>query len=167
METLTPTFSIGGVKHVEEYTVIVVAIPKTGGIYAEDLFISEYIEGTTGNQAIEIYNGTGRDIDLSTYCLKFYYDGGTEPLEFYFENMGTLYFGDTLVIFYTYAGKQIGLVGDIATWYADCEGGDVIELVNGDTRIDIIVTIGNPDYWGKNVSLVKKPILPVEIRPSI
>ena len=30
METLTPTFSIGGVKHVEEYTVIVVAIPKTG-----------------------------------------------------------------------------------------------------------------------------------------
>ena len=48
-----------------------------------------------------------------------------------------------------------------------CEGGDVIELVNGDTRIDIIVTIGNPDYWGKNVSLVKKPILPVEIRPSI
>ena len=72
METLTPTFSIGGVKHVEEYTVIVVAIPKTGGIYAEDLFISEYIEGTSGNQAIEIYNGTGRDIDLSTYCLKFY-----------------------------------------------------------------------------------------------
>jgi hypothetical protein len=30
-----------------------------------DLFISEYIEGSASNKAIEIYNATGADIDLS------------------------------------------------------------------------------------------------------
>jgi predicted extracellular nuclease len=32
---------------------------------ATDLFISEYIEGSSFNKAIEIYNGTGSDVDLS------------------------------------------------------------------------------------------------------
>lgn len=31
-----------------------------------DLFISEYIEGTSNNKAIEIYNGTGAPVDLAT-----------------------------------------------------------------------------------------------------
>ncbi len=32
---------------------------------AEDLIISEYIEGSSYNKAIELYNGTGSDVDLS------------------------------------------------------------------------------------------------------
>jgi hypothetical protein len=32
---------------------------------ATDLFISEYIEGSSNNKAIEIYNGTGSSVDLS------------------------------------------------------------------------------------------------------
>ena len=34
---------------------------------AEDLIISEYIEGSSYNKAIELYNGTGSDVDLSQY----------------------------------------------------------------------------------------------------
>ncbi len=37
---------------------------------ATDLFFSEYIEGSANNKAIEIYNGTGSDIDLSDYIIK-------------------------------------------------------------------------------------------------
>ncbi len=39
---------------------------------ATDLIISEYIEGTSNNKAIELYNGTSAAINLSGYQLKFY-----------------------------------------------------------------------------------------------
>ena len=36
---------------------------------ASDLFISEYVEGSGTNKAVEIYNGTGQAVDLSQYTL--------------------------------------------------------------------------------------------------
>ncbi len=44
-----------------------------------DLFISEYIEGSSNNKYIEIYNGTGSSIDLSGYKLRTYYNGSSSP----------------------------------------------------------------------------------------
>ena len=35
------------------------------GAATTDLFISEYIEGSSFNKAIEIYNGTGSAVDLA------------------------------------------------------------------------------------------------------
>ncbi|MFA6807190.1 MAG: hypothetical protein WCR29_07205, partial [Bacteroidales bacterium] len=40
-------------------------------IFAEDLFISEYTCANTNNKAIEIYNGTGLDLCLNDYSVKF------------------------------------------------------------------------------------------------
>jgi hypothetical protein len=37
--------------------------------FASGVFISEYAEGSSYNKYIEIYNGTGSDVDLSTYEL--------------------------------------------------------------------------------------------------
>ena len=36
---------------------------------AIDLFFSEYAEGSSNNKYLEIYNGTGADVDLSNYSL--------------------------------------------------------------------------------------------------
>lgn len=44
-----------------------------------DLFISEYVEGSGNNKAIEIYNPTLEAIDLSNYQLVRYSNGGFEP----------------------------------------------------------------------------------------
>ncbi len=41
-----------------------------------DLFISEYVEGTYNNKALEIYNPTNTDIDLTNYRLVRWRDGG-------------------------------------------------------------------------------------------
>lgn len=42
---------------------------------ATDLFISEYIEGSSNNKYIEIYNGTGSSVDLSNYQLLLFTNG--------------------------------------------------------------------------------------------
>lgn len=44
-----------------------------------DLFISEYVEGTGNNKAIEIYNPTNEVIDLTDYILVRYSNGGSTP----------------------------------------------------------------------------------------
>jgi predicted extracellular nuclease len=42
-----------------------------------DLFISEYVEGSSNNKALEFYNGTNAAIDLSTgnYVVQMYFNG--------------------------------------------------------------------------------------------
>jgi len=46
-------------------------------VSAQDLLISEYVEGSSNNKAIELYNPTGTNIDLSDYVLSFYFNGNT------------------------------------------------------------------------------------------
>jgi len=43
-----------------------------------ELFISEYVEGTFFNKALELYNPTGNPIDLSTYRLIRWDNGSTD-----------------------------------------------------------------------------------------
>lgn len=46
----------------------------------DELFISEYIEGSGNNKAIEIFNGTGSSITLTgVYQLKIYFNGNPSP----------------------------------------------------------------------------------------
>ncbi len=44
-----------------------------------DLFFSEYIEGTSNNKALEIYNGTGTTVDLGAggYNVQMFFNGST------------------------------------------------------------------------------------------
>ncbi|NQT77594.1 MAG: lamin tail domain-containing protein [Bacteroidetes bacterium] len=44
-----------------------------------DLFISEYVEGSGNNKAIELYNPTNNPINLGDYMLVRYSNGGTIP----------------------------------------------------------------------------------------
>jgi predicted extracellular nuclease len=46
-----------------------------------EIFISEYIEGSSNNKAIEFYNPTGVAIDLGAgnYQLEIYFNGNTTP----------------------------------------------------------------------------------------
>jgi len=46
-----------------------------------DLFISEYVEGTGNNKALELYNPTNDAIDLGNYKLVRYSNGGTTPYD--------------------------------------------------------------------------------------
>ena len=43
------------------------------------LFISEYVEGSSQNKALEVYNPTSQTVDLNTYVIHRYSNGSPNP----------------------------------------------------------------------------------------
>ncbi len=101
-----------------------------------DVFFSEYIEGSSSNKAVEIYNGTGADIDLDGYVVKLGSNGGdwwnTEELS------GTLTAGDVFVIGNSSADDKIIAVTDITSTITYYNGDDAVGLFYNGVLIDII-----------------------------
>ncbi|MCD8408130.1 endonuclease [Tenacibaculum dicentrarchi] len=60
----------------EENNTPTTEIPTTTSITVADLFITEYIEGSSNNKALEIANFTGNAINLEGYSLKKASNGG-------------------------------------------------------------------------------------------
>ena len=77
--TSAPTLYPSGSKYYPSDDVMLHAVYKqtTGSGNATDLFISQYIEGSSNNKYIEIFNGTGSPVNLSNYKLQMYANGST------------------------------------------------------------------------------------------
>ena len=99
---LVATFVLGEVTKTKDF---IITVKKEGSTssFATDLFISEYIEGSSYNKAIEIYNGTGEAVDLSNYRVLLFANGRTDPNNT-LDLTGTLEHGQTLVIACTSCG---------------------------------------------------------------
>lgn len=122
--------------------------------YATDLLISEYIEGSSDNKAIEIYNGTGSTVDLSNYSVALYTNGSTtvsNTLDFAAETY--LNTGDVYVIYYSSADTAIKVVGDVSSSVANFNGDDAIALLKNDLIIDVFGEVGNDPGSSWNIYL--------------
>ena len=64
-----------------------------------DLFFSEYIEGSSNNKALEIYNGTGAPIDLAAggYSVQMSFNGSAS-VGLTINLTGTVASGDVYVV---------------------------------------------------------------------
>jgi secreted PhoX family phosphatase len=88
------------------------------GPASSDLFFSEYAEGSSNNKYLEIYNGTGADIDLSNYSLSSCSNGCNTAGEFDFPDNVTfasgtiLADGEAYVIYHPNATPEIVAEGD-------------------------------------------------------
>ncbi|MEL7359183.1 MAG: ExeM/NucH family extracellular endonuclease [Cyanobacteria bacterium J06560_6] len=114
-----------------------------------NLIITEYIEGSSNNKAIELYNGTGADIDLSAYTLAFYFNGNTSPGTT-IALSGTLASGDTYVIADDGAEQAILDVTDLVSTASFFNGDDAILLLEGSNVVDSLGQVGvDPgSEWG-------------------
>ena len=120
-----------------------------------ELFFSEYIEGSSNNKALEIYNGTGAAVDLAAggYNVQMYSNGNTTP-SVTINLSGSVADGDVFVIAQSSANATILAQADQtngAGWY---NGNDAVVLRKGTTSLDVIGEIGfNPGTeWGTGLT---------------
>jgi predicted extracellular nuclease len=126
-------------------TLLLSAIPSPSHVLAEtpiDLFFSEYIEGSSFNKAVEIYNGTGAAVDLSTYIIELYSNGAASPSQSVALS-GTLADGDVFVIAHGSADAAILAVADvISSSVINFNGDDALVLRNNGTVVDSFGQVG-------------------------
>ncbi len=108
-----------------------------------ELFISEYIEGSSNNKAIEIYNGTGAAVNLASggYNIQMYFNGN--PAAGLTINLtGTVAAGDVYVIAHSSANAVILAQADQTNGSGWFNGDDAVVLRKGTTIIDAFGQIG-------------------------
>ncbi len=120
-------------------TITTTSAPASG--MATDLLISEYVEGSSNNKALEIANFTGGTINLSGYSLKKASNGGgwsnTLTLSGQLEN------GKTYVIANSSASSTVkNKAQKTDTSVLSFNGNDAVGLFKGSALIDLL---GNPN----------------------
>jgi hypothetical protein len=110
---------------------------------ASDIFFSEYIEGSSYNKAIEIYNGTGADVDLTDYTVEVYSNGSqTANNTETFDGAGILANGETYVLRNSSADSGISSVSDSDSSIANFNGDDALTLSKNGIVIDMFGVTG-------------------------
>src|SRR3989338_1111313 len=109
-----------------------------------DLFFSEYLEGSSNNKAIEVYNPLNVTVNLTEYKMYRYNNGSPTPTDSLFPQ-GTLAPGAVYVAGNPSAIAAILSVSDTLHTITFFNGDDVIELVHIPTgaSLDVIGIIGN------------------------
>ncbi|MYL36346.1 cell wall-binding repeat-containing protein [Halobacillus litoralis] len=124
---------------------------------ADTLLFSEYVEGGSYNKALELYNGTEKDIDLSPFTLDNH-NGGSKDPAYSFELKGTLAAGETYVIANEKASPDILDVADEITkdQTMGFNGNDTLVLKKDGVVVDSIGQVGLSDDFAKDVTLTRK-----------
>ena len=126
-----------------------------------ELFFSEYVEGSSNNKAVEIYNPTDAPIDLSSYSIERY-SNGSDAVSDEMNLSGTINAGETWIVTNsdTNSTNEFGYIMvelyNMADQWAPVypsplymNGNDAMSLSKNGSIIDIIGKIGEDpgDAW--------------------
>lgn len=128
-----------------------VDVTTTSSLVATDLIISEYVEGSSNNKYIEIYNGTGSTVNLSDYEVRLFANGSgtadsTQDLSTLSGGPSTLASGGTLVLKNSSAALSLPVgVTAYNSAVANYNGDDALAIWKKSTSayVDIFGRIGN------------------------
>ena len=131
------------------------AVPGVAQAAPTELFFSEYIEGSSNNKALEIFNGTGAPVDLGAqgYNVQMFFNGNTAAA-LTINLTGTVASGDVFVLAQSSANATILAQADQTNGTGWFNGDDAVVLRNGTTVIDVIGQIGfDPGTeWGSGLT---------------
>jgi hypothetical protein len=105
-----------------------------------NLFFSEYIEGSSNNKALEIYNPTSSAINLADYRIFKSINGGTSNTVLGLK--GTIAPGDVYVLAGAQSDTATKLVADTVVGFLNHNGNDAYALLHLNDTIDVIGQIG-------------------------
>lgn len=119
-------------------TLLLLAVAALALAQAQDLFFSEYVEGSSNNKALEIFNGTGAAVDLANYTVRLASNGGAWSTTNSVTLSGNLANNDVYVIANAAASAAILAVSDLTHTVTYYNGNDCLGLFHGTELIDII-----------------------------
>ncbi len=116
-----------------------------------DLFFSEYLEGSSNNKALEIYNPTDTATDLNYYRIIMFMNGSSTVTTTFFPK-GLLGPKSTYVIVHSSADSLLQLLADTLSGgnVVKFNGDDAMALMHGTDTLDVIGKIGDlpsAGYW--------------------
>ena len=116
-----------------------------------ELFFSEYVEGSSFNKALEIYNGTGAAIDLGLgdYEIEIYFNGSTSPGTTV-DLVGSVAPGDVFVVADDGADASVLAETDQTSSSSFFNGDDAVLLRRAGVIIDSLGQTGTDpgSQWG-------------------
>jgi predicted extracellular nuclease len=117
--------------------------PTSASAAPTELFISEYAEGTSNNKAIELFNGTGAPVDLTTgaYSVQMYFNGSSTA-GLTINLTGTVTPGDVFVLAQASAAPAILAQADQTNGAGWFNGNDAVVLRRGTTIVDSVGQVG-------------------------
>lgn len=146
-----------GISTASQSYVLNVSTKSTGGSTASELFISEYIEGSSYNKALEIANFTGADVDLSAYSIHKQTNGsGSWSTGLLLS--GILAHGEVYVIAHSSAASEILAQADLITGATEMifNGNDAVSLFKSGSLLDIIGVFNDATTFAQDVTMVRK-----------
>ncbi len=141
-------------RKLNKLTAVYVAVTSALSCAAHaDVIISEYVEGSGHNKAVELVNTGDSAVNLKDYQLVRFADGKTTR-----QVMGT--FKDVTIaangiLVVKHKDAKLGLAADVATQDMNLQhnGGDAVALTDGTDIIDIIGAVPTPKNFGKDVTI--------------
>ncbi|MDR7110434.1 putative extracellular nuclease [Microbacterium trichothecenolyticum] len=133
----------------------VVASAAPAAAASGDLFISEYVEGSSNNKAIEIYNPGTTAVDLAATGYKLQqYSNGSPTVSLTINLTGSVAPGDVYVFSHALANAAILAQADQSANLGLFNGNDAVALVKGTEIVDVIGQIGvDPgSQWGTGLA---------------
>jgi uncharacterized protein len=122
---------------------IVAAAGPAAAAVPTDLFFSEYVEGSSNNKALELFNGTGAPVDLAAggYVVQMYFNGATTPGSTV-SLTGTVADGDVYVLASASASAPVLAAADQTSSASFFNGDDAVVLRRGGTGGPVVDAIG-------------------------
>lgn len=132
-----------------------------GADEASDLFISAYVEGSSYNKALALYNGTSHSVNLSDYALGRQHNGAGEFADYYKLPDKMLAPGTTYILVNSQCDD------DVLRGYADFfvpagetsplnfNGNDAVVLYHNNIMIDVVGEYNQIENWGKDVTMYR------------
>lgn len=129
---------------------------------AGDLFISTYVEGSSWNKAIEIFNGTGNTVDLSKYTLRKQ-SNGDGAFGSLLRLSGQLANNRTYTIVHRSATNStlLSRANLLTDTLLQINGNDAISLSRNGLLVDMVgqAHAGADVIWGLDLTLQRKPTI--------
>jgi predicted extracellular nuclease len=123
--------------------------------FPERFIISEYVEGSGNNQALELFNGTGAEINLQNYFMRLYSNGSTSASStLYWVEETILPAGETYVVVNSAASVGLKNYADRTDTFTAFDGNDTLVLYEITTEGEIIrdsfgrLGYAPPNGWG-------------------